>query len=160
MTLHLLNGGHPPGYSSNGPSAVPLHLAAAVGCAEVVDLLALAGADVNVTNGRGDTPVGIAAAKGFLDVVEVLLRHGAGGSDFARLIEAQQTASYSNRKSAPPLSFQAAAGGHIKVDHHPGLNQPVVMLSTALILIGCFVQRDRSWRCSWKRPEGRRRRGR
>ncbi len=115
MTLHLLNGGHPPGYSYNGPSAVPLHLAAAVGCAEVVDLLALAGADVNVTNGRGDTPVGIAAAKGFLDVVEVLLRHGAGGSDFARLIEAQQTASYSNRKSAPPLSFQAAAGGHIKV---------------------------------------------
>jgi len=53
ITLHLLNGGHLPGYSYNGPLVVLLHLAAAVGCTEVVDLLALTGTDVNVTNGRG-----------------------------------------------------------------------------------------------------------
>jgi hypothetical protein len=43
--------------------------------------------------------------------VQVLLRHGAGGDDFAKLVESQKR----NRKGARPLSFQAAAGGHIKV---------------------------------------------
>jgi ankyrin repeat protein len=123
MTLDLLNGKRPPNtdeskfqYSDDG-SARPVHLAASVGCAEVVDLLALAGADLNVANIRGQTPVGVAAAKGFLDVVEVLLRHGAGGSDFTQLIQAQQKVG--TRKGMRPLSFQAAAGGHIKVGTSP-----------------------------------------
>jgi ankyrin repeat protein len=117
LTLDLLNGKRPPSTDESNPqysddgSARPVHLAASVGCAEVVDLLALAGADLNVANNRGQTPVGVAAAKGFLDVVEVLLRHGAGGSDFTRLIAAQQEVG--TRKGMRPLSFQATAGGHI-----------------------------------------------
>ncbi|ELR20903.1 ankyrin repeat domain containing protein 44, putative [Acanthamoeba castellanii str. Neff] len=89
----------------------PIHLAASVGCAEVIDLLALAGADVNVSDRHGNTPVGTAAAKGYLDAVEVLLRHGAGGSDFTLLTESQKRG---RKKGARPLSFLAAAGGNIK----------------------------------------------
>lgn len=48
-----------------------------------------------------------------LNLQQILLRHGAGGSDFAKLLSSQQN----RRKGALPLFFQAAAGGHIKVKH-------------------------------------------
>jgi ankyrin repeat protein len=50
----------------------PIHLAATCGSAEVIELLALAGADVNQVNLQGATAIGIVAASGNLDSVEVL----------------------------------------------------------------------------------------
>jgi hypothetical protein len=80
VSLDMLNG-YPPHLTSpdaaNGGGGVddqrtrPIHLAATRGSAEVMEILALAGADVNASDGRGNTAVGIAAAKGYLDAVEV-----------------------------------------------------------------------------------------
>lgn len=162
----------------------PIHLAASVGCAEVIDLLVLAGAEVNVSDRHGNTPVGTAAAKGYLDAVEVrhvlfsnqkegphaqqspltpqsrakvLLRHGAGGSDFTLLTESQKRG---GRKGALPLSFLAAAGGNIKVYIsqsiwcHQGANLSACSFHNLL------PDHHRPWRCCWSGPVGRSKRER
>ncbi|ELR22668.1 Fbox domain containing protein [Acanthamoeba castellanii str. Neff] len=120
VSLDLLNGCQPVSVDQYGNSrhtndgrGRPVFLAANVGSAPVLDILALAGADVNVIHNAA-TPVGVAAAKGFLDAVEVLLRHGAGGDDFTRIIREQQSTTYT-RKGVLPLFYQAATGGHTKI---------------------------------------------
>jgi hypothetical protein len=143
----------------------PLHLAAAIGSAESAELLALAGADVKAADSKGNTAAGIAARKGFLDTVEVLttgspslfppphfdeslsrrrnaqvlLRHGAGGSDFARLADSQRTRF--GRKDALPLSFQAAAGGHVRVRPQALLKKAVLLLFLSWLFISTLPGR-------------------
>lgn len=48
-------------------------MAASLGNASIVEMLALAGADINASDFRGSTAIGLAASKGHLDVVEVSL---------------------------------------------------------------------------------------
>ena len=55
----------------------PLHIAAADGRKEVVELLLAHGADVNARNGNGHTPLSSTAYPGCRDVAELLLTHGA-----------------------------------------------------------------------------------
>ena len=52
-------------------------VAATLGFAEIVDILATAGANVNAQGGDGATPLLVAAFFGRADAVEVLLKHGA-----------------------------------------------------------------------------------
>ena len=54
--------------------------AATLGFADIVDILADAGADVNVQGGDGATPLLIASFFGRADTVKVLLEHGADKS--------------------------------------------------------------------------------
>lgn len=54
--------------------------AATMGFANIVDILADAGADVNVRGGDGGTPLLIASFFGRVDTVKVLLEHGADKS--------------------------------------------------------------------------------
>lgn len=63
VTLDMLNG--------MVDGSKPIHLAASCGSAEVIELLALAGTDLNAVNTQGSTPIGVVAAKGNLDAVEV-----------------------------------------------------------------------------------------
>jgi len=50
----------------------PLHRCIISGSARCAEVLALAGANVNVTDPRGQVPIGLAAQRGMLDIVEVL----------------------------------------------------------------------------------------
>jgi hypothetical protein len=56
---------------------LPLHLAAAGGYLDTVDLLLVSGSDVNAQGTRGETPIYLAAAAGKADVVAALLAAGA-----------------------------------------------------------------------------------
>ena len=78
------------------------------GSAACAEILALKGANVNITDTRGQLPIGVAAEQGMLDIVEVksrivhlplayeyyfskvLLRFGGGGSDFTNLLDDQK----------------------------------------------------------------------
>ena len=55
----------------------PLLMAAKNGTAEMIELLAETGADINSTNANGTTPLMLAAASGQVDAVKVLLDRGA-----------------------------------------------------------------------------------
>ena len=59
----------------------PVHLAAGVGRVESLQMLADAGADLNVADGQGLTPLAYAAAGGSREAVEWLLDHGATVAD-------------------------------------------------------------------------------
>jgi len=63
--------------SRNSLAQTPLHTAAAVDAAEVVDLLLSLGANPNVKTAEGCTPMHIAAHVGSQDIVEQLMHHGA-----------------------------------------------------------------------------------
>lgn len=56
---------------------VPLHSAASIGNAEIVEILLSRGADVNLKNDGGRTALHYAASKGWLKIAEILLSHGA-----------------------------------------------------------------------------------
>ncbi|MBA3953901.1 ankyrin repeat domain-containing protein [Candidatus Dependentiae bacterium] len=79
----------------------PLHLTAAGGSTNAVEILLSYGADINAQDFNKDTPLHVAALEGHVDVIELLLKHGAN-------IDAQ-----SNDKSTP-LRL-AAEYGHRKV---------------------------------------------
>ena len=106
------------------------------GSAACAEILALKGANVNITDTRGQLPIGVAAEQGMLDIVEVksrivhlplayeyyfskvLLRFGGGGSDFTNLLDDQKKQVLVGKKAKrnlKPLFHQAAYGGHVKV---------------------------------------------
>lgn len=49
----------------------PMMLAVSSGSVEVIELLALAGADVNIVDAKGSTPLSIAVSKNLLSLIEV-----------------------------------------------------------------------------------------
>jgi 26S proteasome non-ATPase regulatory subunit 10 len=55
----------------------PLHSAASIGNAELVEVLLTRGADVNAKNNGGRTALHYAASKGRLEIAQLLLTHGA-----------------------------------------------------------------------------------
>ncbi|CAN0896474.1 26S proteasome non-ATPase regulatory subunit 10 [Linum grandiflorum] len=55
----------------------PLHSAASIGSAPIVEILLSKGADVNLKNDGGRTALHYAASKGWLKIAEVLIAHGA-----------------------------------------------------------------------------------
>ncbi|CAL9166559.1 unnamed protein product [Musa hybrid cultivar] len=55
----------------------PIHSAASIGNAEIVEILLSRGGDVNLINDGGRTSLHYAASKGWLKVAEVLISHGA-----------------------------------------------------------------------------------
>ncbi|URE35049.1 26S proteasome non-ATPase regulatory subunit [Musa troglodytarum] len=55
----------------------PIHSAASIGNAEIVEILLSRGGDANLTNDGGRTALHYAASKGWLKVAEVLITHGA-----------------------------------------------------------------------------------
>lgn len=86
--------------STNQYGATPLHLAAASGRLEIVELLLAYGADIQAQTSDGYTPLHTAAWRGRVAVVGCLLNHGA-------LIDAV------NLKQDTPL-HEAAANGNLE----------------------------------------------
>ena len=79
LTAALKHGGDP--HAVPGGTMGPVHLAAGVGRVESLQMLADAGADLNVADGQGLTPLAYAAAGGSREAVEWLLDHGASVAD-------------------------------------------------------------------------------
>ena len=65
------------GREKKNQSWTPLHLAAYFGHKEVVDILLIHGADIDVINDAGDTPLHKAAYTGRMELVLLLLQHDA-----------------------------------------------------------------------------------
>ncbi|OLC81617.1 MAG: hypothetical protein AUH72_08985 [Acidobacteria bacterium 13_1_40CM_4_65_8] len=83
----------------------PLILAAQQGCAEVMEPLIKAGADVNAKTANGTTPLMFAAASGNTNAVEVLLDHGAdiNAQESTRGLNAAMFAAASDRAAVMDL---------------------------------------------------------
>ena len=77
----LLNRGHANpnarDHAAIGDGRSALHLAAANGDRELVEMLLSSGANPNVQNRVGETPLHFAAAHGHLETVRILIAHGA-----------------------------------------------------------------------------------
>lgn len=107
----FLAGGVDPKIASAGTT--PLIAAAGGNCAETVDLLIGAGADLNATNGDGWTPLIKAAAAGHTEVVRVLLAKGADMNVSDSLGRtAWMYASMSRREEIAELFRRARAAAH------------------------------------------------
>ena len=69
---------HPELYDTKGSDGMtPLHVAAALGQKDTVQLLLAKGADVNAKSNDGETPLQVAAITNSKDVAELLLAKGA-----------------------------------------------------------------------------------
>ena len=79
VVRHLLARGHNPSYISPG-AFPPLLCAVRAGAADVVELLAVGGADMNARNSAGATALHLALSPPSDPMVRLLLRHGCNAA--------------------------------------------------------------------------------
>jgi ankyrin repeat protein len=102
-------------HSKDGAGMTPLHVAAAVGNAEITQLLLEHKADINAVDAKRYTPFNLAFNAGHKDVVAILWKAGGGQSGTA----APAPPASSPTSSAPPQTgggtiFEAARNGDLE----------------------------------------------
>ncbi|WP_419420461.1 ankyrin repeat domain-containing protein [Legionella sp. D16C41] len=127
MQLDLIN---IPDHDGN----TPLHIAAACGHSDMVQLLLANGVDTNVVNNEGITPLHVAAYKGHINIVQMLLNTGTdlnvanqtgdtplhlaaaeGHEEIVKMLLAKDIdVNVSNKKNATPLLW-AVKNGHVNI---------------------------------------------
>ena len=104
QTVCKLAEAHPELYDTKGSDGMtPLHVAAAMGQKDTVQLLLAKGADVNAKSNDGETPLQVAAITNSKDVAELLLDKGAD-------IDAKDA------HGVTPLYYAVARGGRDMVE--------------------------------------------
>jgi ankyrin repeat protein len=120
-------------HATDSTGATPLHVAAALGHANAVEMLLAGGADPNTADARGLTPLHLAAGGLRAAVVEELLSAGADPmarpashsltpTDLAFLAE-------SYRGGTTVTANLLAAGGALTPDGYPGLPIPRMLVA-------------------------------